>query len=114
MSRTLTDPDHDDVLHFSERVEDPDGDSLTTTVKLDAVDDGGGWTQKDTDASKVSWISYTTTEDTLGDGSSEIVFNFDIDYTGLKDGYKYRFELMADDGFKTVTRKVTMDLVGSP
>ena len=108
MTRELTDPDNDDLLEWSERVTDFDGDSLSVSLELDAIDDGSGWTQQDTDSSNLGWLSFTTTKDTLPDGTREAVVDVQADKTQLSAGSSYRFEVVADDGVNTETRKFVL------
>lgn len=111
MTRELTDPDSDDLLEWSERVTDFDGDSLSVSLELDAIDDGSGWTQQDTDSSNIGWLSFTTIKDTLPDGTREAVVEVEADSTQLTAGNSYRFEILADDGVNTETRRFKLDVV---
>ena len=104
MTRELTDPDNDDLLEWNERVTDFDGDSLSVSLELDAIDDGSGWTQQDTDSSNLGWLSFSTTKDTLPDGTREAVVDVEADKTQLTAGSSYRFEVVTDDGYKETAR----------
>ena len=113
MTRELTDSDNDDLLEWSERVTDFDGDSLSVSLELDAIDDGTGWIQQDTDSSNLGWLSFTTTKDTLPDGTREAVVDVEADKTQLTAGNSYRFEAVADDGDSTSVRKFTLSVENS-
>lgn len=112
MVRTLTDPDGNDILEWTEKAMDADGDNLQTTLELDAIDDGNGFTQQDTDSSNVSWLSYTTRTNLLNSGTREVFLDIQADATQLNVGYTYRFEVTADDGISgPVSRKFTLSII---
>lgn len=111
MVRTLTDPDSDDILEWTERVTDADGDNLSVSLELDAVDSGSGFTQKDTDSSNVSWLSFSTRTSVLNDGTKEVLMDIEADSTALQTGYVYRFTVVADDGITTASRTFTLSIL---
>lgn len=104
MVRNLTDPDGDDVIEWTEKVTDGDGDQVSVALELDAIDDGNGFTQQDTDASNVPWLSFSTRTNLLQSGDRETFLDIQADVTALTVGYKYRFEVTADDGIDTTSR----------
>lgn len=110
MTRTLTDPNSDDILEWTEKASDVNGDQVTTSLELDAVDDGTGFTQRDTDVSNVSWLSYSTRTNLKASGTRETFLDIEADATALQVGYDYRFEVSAFDGVATTTRKFVLTI----
>jgi len=102
------------TVEWEERVTDPDSDSLTLSLVLDAVDDGSGFTSDGTDSSNLSWLSFTKTANTLNDGTLENLVNIVADKSGLTQGYKYRFKITADDGTTAVPRTFTLNVRKPP
>ena len=107
MATELTDPDNDDILEFTETVEDIDGDSLAITLELDEIN---GNTQSGSDRNP-SWLSFTTNS-TLSNGERNVDVNISIDTGGLGGaGSTYKFKATADDGYTTVPRTFTLSVV---
>jgi hypothetical protein len=102
------------TVEWEERVTDPDSDSLTLSLVLDAVDDGSGFTTDGTDSSNLSWLSFTKTTNTLSDGTLEVLVNIVADKSGLEQGYAYRFKITADDGTTAVDRTFTLSIQKPP
>jgi hypothetical protein len=112
MPRTPTTTDT--TVEWEERVTDPDSESLTLSLVLDAVDDGSGFTTDGTDSSNLSWLSFTKTANTLNDGTLENLVNIVADKSGLNQGYTYRFKITADDGTTAVDRTFTLSIEEPP
>jgi DNA-binding beta-propeller fold protein YncE len=107
MARVVTKNAQGD-LEFQERVTDEDGDNITLqSVELDQID---GVAQSGGDRSP-SWLSWGTTDNTLGDGTTEKLVDIDVAASGLEEDTTYTFKLVASDGSATATR--TVDLVMS-
>jgi len=112
MSRTPTTTST--TVEWQERVTDPDSDSLTLSLTLDAVDDGTGFTSQGTDSSSLSWLSFTKTTSTLNDGTLEALVDIVANKSGLQQGYTYRFKVTADDGTTAVDRTFTLSIEKPP
>jgi len=111
MARKLTDPNDDGVLEWSETVTDANGDSPSITVKLDAVDSGAGFQDRSTLASNVSWLDYTVSENTLGDGTVEATINLTADRSELTSGTKYRIRITAQSSGQADTSFTTLEVL---
>lgn len=103
MATELTDDDGDNVVEFTETVEDVDGDTITETLELDKID-GAEQTGSDRDP---SWFSYSRSS-ALSGGTRELTLNCEIDLSGINQGSEYEFVLTADDGQATVGRVFTV------
>lgn len=115
MVRELTDPDGDDILEWTEKVTDADGDQVAVSLELDAIDDGNGFTQEDTDSSNVPWLSYSTRTNLLPSGERETFMDIQADVTALTVGYTYRFEVTADDTISgPISRTFTLTIEPPP
>jgi hypothetical protein len=110
MSRQLKDPNQDNILEWTERVTDADGDTVATSLVLDAINDGNGFTSDGRDSSNVSWLSYSVRSNILNDGTKETLLDIEVDKTQLQVGYIYRFKATADDGIKAVDRIFTLSI----
>jgi len=109
MTRNLTDPNYDDTFEWQERVTDVNGDSLTITLILDAIDDGTGYSDDGRDSSSISWLDFTTTTNTINGDETEVLVDITADAASLNSGYKYRFEIKADDGFGESSRTFVVE-----
>lgn len=113
MARTPTNTNT--TVEWQERVTDPDSDSLTLSLVLDAVDDGSGFTSDGTDSSNLSWLSFTKTENSYNGGDGiESLMDIIVNKSGLDQNYKYRFKITANDGSSTVNRTVTLSIEDPP
>jgi len=93
MARTLS-PTANDVLEFDERFVDGDGDTLTVDfVELNAVD---GADQSGADRAP-SWLSFSTSSQTLSSGASELIVTVEADTSGLTNRTVYEFEVKVSD-----------------
>jgi len=101
MATELTDDNNDDVVEFTETVEDADGDSITETLELDKID---SVSQTGSDRNP-SWFSYSKSETTLNSGAKETTLDSDIDLTSLNQGSDYEFLFTADDGQEAAERR---------
>lgn len=111
MARTVTDSDGDDVIEWTEAVSDADGDFLSVSLELDAIDSGSGFVQQDIDSSNVDWLSYEVDSNVPNaDGSRDFVITISVDTTSLTAGNDYRFELTAEDKSNVDTRKVILSV----
>jgi len=95
------------LIEWEEKATSPDGDSLVVSIKLDAVNDGSGFSSDERDSSNVGWLGFETSHTVNPDGSREVETTVQVDPAGVKVGNSYRLELTADDGSKTSSRKVT-------
>jgi len=108
MARNVS-PNASGDLVFTERVVDADGDSLSVdSVELHRID---GVKQTGSDRSP-SWLSYTTTTNTLASGATELLVNMVVDSGGVGSLVNYEFRLTVSD--PSVTRRHTVDLTVRP
>lgn len=93
MARQVT-PNQNDVIKFDERIVDGDGDNLTVdSVELESID---GITQSGGSRSP-AWLSYTSTQNTLSSGATELIVTLEIDSTQVSDDTTYTIELIVSD-----------------
>lgn len=95
-------------IEWTEKATSPDGDNLVITLKLDAIDSGSGFVQENKDSSNVSWLSFSTSSNINSDGSRDVDSTVEVDPNSVDAEKVYRFEILADDGEKKVSRKVTL------
>jgi len=95
-------------LEWSEKVVHPEGSSMSISLQLDAVDQGSGFSSDGRDSSEVSWLSFSTQENTLPDGSLEKVVTIAANEAQLSKGNLYRFSLFAYDGDSVSAQKTDL------
>lgn len=95
------------LVEWEENAMSPEGDSLVISIRLEAVDDGSGFSPDGRDSSSVSWLGFETSHTVNLDNSRQVKTTVQVDPTGVDVGSSYRIELKADDGSKTSSRKVT-------
>ncbi len=107
MARTIN-PGPSGNLEWTEKVVHPEGSSMSITLQLDAVDQGSGFSEDGRDSSNVSWLSFSTQENTLPDGSLEKVVTISANEAQLSKGNLYRFSLFAYDGDSVSAQKTDL------
>ena len=107
MPRNIT-PNQNDNLVWEERLVNSDGESSSVSLRLKSVDDGSGFSPDGRDSSNVSWLSFTTTENTLQNSALETVVTITADQSAIDSSHTYRFQLLADDGNEVSTRETDL------
>lgn len=93
MARQVS-PNQNSKLIFTERFVDGDGDNLTVdAVELDAID---GITQSGASRTP-SWLGFSSTQNTLSSGATEILVDLEIDSGSLSDNTTYTFVVEVSD-----------------
>ena len=107
MARTIN-PGPSGNLEWTEKVVHPEGSSMSIELRLDAVDQGSGFSPDGRDSSDISWLSFSTQENTLPDGSLEKVVTIVANEAQLNEGNLYRFSLFAYDGDSVSAQKTDL------
>jgi len=95
-------------LEWTEKVVHPKGSSMSISLQLDAVDQGSGFSSDGRDSSNISWLSFSTQENTLSDGSLEKVVTIAANEAQISKGNSYRFSLFAYDGNSVSAQKTDL------
>lgn len=94
-------------IEWTEKVQSPDGDNLVIRLELSAIDSGSGFVQQDTSSSDMSWLEFSTFSNINSDGSRDISSVVEVDPSQISAGNSYRFEISAEDGSATSTRRLS-------
>jgi len=97
-------------IEWTEKVSSPDGDNLVIGLELDAIDSGSGFVQQDAASSNLSWLSFSTSSNIKSNGNRSIISTIEVDPSQLSVRNSYRFEISAEDGLATSSRKVVLDV----
>ena len=97
-------------IEWTEKVQSPDGDNLIIQLKLNATDSGSGFVQQNTSSSNLGWLKLSTSSNINSNGSRNINSTVEVDPNQISAGNSYRFEISAEDGVATSSRKVVLDV----
>jgi hypothetical protein len=107
--RRLTDPNDDDVINWTEKVTDPNGQSVDIDLFVnEVIRDGQVIDSNRRPSSSVPWLSVTTTSNTTQSGATEVSADISVDTSQIQIGTEYKLELEASDSNNTTPKQIDL------